>query len=95
MKPEDELLWGVLAIANEIGRPPRATYNLLRKGHITPARKVGNRWVVSRQSLWSWIRGDGGGRIEIRPISFDARLTGEQLARAVRGNYGPRGPGAS
>lgn len=65
----DELLWGVKAIASEIGREPRSTYHLLEAGHLPPAKKVGNRWVVSRQTLWAWLRGE----VQILPSPLEPR----------------------
>jgi hypothetical protein len=49
-KVADDLLWGVEAIAKEIGQPVRQVYWKLEKGTL-PAGKDGNIWVASRQAL--------------------------------------------
>jgi hypothetical protein len=45
-----DLVWGVEAIANIIGRTPRVTFHLCNTGEL-PARKVGGRWVIERSRL--------------------------------------------
>jgi hypothetical protein len=52
MEPKiaDDLLWGVEAIAREIGQPVRQVYWVLEKGEL-PAGKSGRVWVASRQAL--------------------------------------------
>ena len=45
-----DLLWGVRAIAADIGRSERSTYHLLEK-KLLPAQKYGGKWVASRQGL--------------------------------------------
>jgi hypothetical protein len=45
-----DLLWGVKAIAAEIGLSERVTYWQLETG-LLPAGKSGNTWVASRQNL--------------------------------------------
>ena len=45
-----DLAWGCDAIADEIGRTPRATFHMLMNGEL-PAKKVGGRWVASRKKL--------------------------------------------
>ncbi|MGO7210254.1 DNA-binding protein [Rhizobium ruizarguesonis] len=52
-----DLVWGAEAIARIIGKTPRATFHLLENGEITPARKVGNRWVVDRAQLLRFFMG--------------------------------------
>jgi hypothetical protein len=54
----DELIWGVQAIAHEIQREPRQTYHLLSTGELPVAKKVGGRWVVSRQRLRAFFAGE-------------------------------------
>jgi hypothetical protein len=54
-KVADDVLWGVKAIADEIGRPERQTYYGLEKGHI-PAGKVGEIWVAYRSVLRAHFR---------------------------------------
>jgi hypothetical protein len=52
MEPKiaSDLLWGVEAIAKEIGMPVRKVYWQLERGTL-PAGKIGNTWVGSRQTL--------------------------------------------
>ena len=45
-----DLVWGGEEIAKVIGRTARVTFILLEKGEL-PAKKVGGRWVASRQKL--------------------------------------------
>lgn len=45
-----EIVWGGEEIAKVIGRTARVTFSLLEKGEL-PAKKVGGRWVASRQKL--------------------------------------------
>ena len=45
-----DLIWGIAAIGEAIGRNPRQAYNLLENGKL-PARLVGGRWVSSRSAL--------------------------------------------
>jgi hypothetical protein len=49
-KVADDLLWGVKAIAKEIGQNERMTYWRLENGQL-PAGKTGNVYVASRQAL--------------------------------------------
>jgi hypothetical protein len=49
--PAGDFLWGAEEIAAIIGRSPRQTFNLLIRGQIRCARKVGGRWVASRSAL--------------------------------------------
>lgn len=46
----NDILWGASAIARVIGRSDRQTFDMLEKGNI-PAKKVGGRWVASREKL--------------------------------------------
>jgi hypothetical protein len=46
----DDLLWGVDAIAKEIGQPVRQVYRKLEQGQL-PAGKSGSIWIASRQRL--------------------------------------------
>ncbi|HEV7255757.1 MAG TPA: DNA-binding protein [Mesorhizobium sp.] len=45
-----DLVWGVNAIAQLIGRTDRQTFHMCQTGEL-PARKVGNRWVIERSRL--------------------------------------------
>jgi hypothetical protein len=58
-KPETplDLLWGCRAIAAEINRTERATFNLLETGQL-PAKKVGNTWVAVRGKLHALFDGE-------------------------------------
>ncbi len=51
-----DLVWGVQAIAREIGRNPRQTFHLLENGKL-PAGKVGGRWCASRAGLRQFFAG--------------------------------------
>jgi hypothetical protein len=46
----DDLAWGTVLIAKEIGRTPRQTVHLLENSRL-PAKKVGGRWCASRAAL--------------------------------------------
>ena len=54
--------WGAVAIAEAIERPVRETYWLLENGKL-PARRVGRKWVASRERL---IAHCSGGEAEPR-----------------------------
>lgn len=43
-------IWKIKEIAKAIGRSERQTFHLLASGQL-PAKKVGGRWVASRQKL--------------------------------------------
>ncbi|MBY5481929.1 DNA-binding protein [Rhizobium leguminosarum] len=45
-----DLIWGVEAIADLIGRTPRQTFHILKTGQL-PGKKVGGRWVAERSKL--------------------------------------------
>jgi hypothetical protein len=49
-KIEGDLVWGVSAIAREIGLSPRQTHYQLTNG-LLPAGQQGERWVASRRAL--------------------------------------------
>ena len=51
-----DLLWGVAAIAVEIGRPVKKTNRALAAGYL-PARKCGLIWVGSRRELRAHLTG--------------------------------------
>jgi hypothetical protein len=46
----EDVLWGVKAIAKEVGQPERQVYYKLERG-LLPAGKSGDTWVASRQAL--------------------------------------------
>ncbi len=52
-----DVIWGVAAIAQVIGRTPRQTYHALEKGAL-PAQKVAGRWCVSRRKLEQLFEGE-------------------------------------
>lgn len=54
-----DLIWGVTAIAKEIGRTNRQTFHMLENGYI-PARKVGGRWVAFRPELIASLSSNTG-----------------------------------
>ena len=54
---DSNFIWGAAAIACVIGRSVRATFHLLENGDL-PARKVGGRWVVDREVLAAFFRGE-------------------------------------
>lgn len=45
-----DLLWGVEAIAEVIGRTSRQVFHMLETGQL-PAKKVAGRWVAERGQL--------------------------------------------
>jgi hypothetical protein len=59
---DDVPIWGARAIAHAAGLPDRAAaYHLLEAGYL-PARKVGRKWVASRDRLRrALIGGERGG----------------------------------
>jgi hypothetical protein len=52
-----DLLWGAEAIGKAIGRSPRAIFHMLEAG-LLPAKRVGRRWVASREKLLRAVIGD-------------------------------------
>jgi hypothetical protein len=48
--PELGLIWGASAIAAALGTTRRRAFHLLESGAL-PAKKLGGRWVVSRDAL--------------------------------------------
>lgn len=53
-----DLVWGAEDIARVIGRTVRVTFHLLNTGAL-PAKKVGGRWVASRQKLADFFMKEG------------------------------------
>jgi len=49
-----DLVWEVAEIARLIGRNERQTFHLLASGKL-PAKKVGGRWVASREKLLAFF----------------------------------------
>jgi hypothetical protein len=54
-----DVLWGAEAIAKAIGQSERATYHLLAN-KLLPAKRIGGRWVASRQKLIEALIGESG-----------------------------------
>jgi hypothetical protein len=52
-----DLVWGVKAIAELIGRTERQTYHMLSTGRL-PAKQVGERWVAERGKLVRFFMDD-------------------------------------
>lgn len=52
-----DLVWGIENIGKLIGRSVPQTYHMLTTGKL-PARKVGERWVASRQKLIAFFMED-------------------------------------
>jgi predicted DNA-binding transcriptional regulator AlpA len=46
-----DLIWGVEAIGKLIGRSYQQTYHMIQCGHLPMVRKMGERYVASRQKL--------------------------------------------
>ncbi|RIY01478.1 DNA-binding protein [Aureimonas flava] len=52
-----DLIWGIGAIGEIIGRSERQTHYLVSIGEI-PARKLGGRWVIERSKLIETFTGE-------------------------------------
>ena len=46
-----DLVWGSENIAPIIGCTPRQVSNMLIRGHLPGAKKIGGRWCISEQAL--------------------------------------------
>lgn len=46
----NDILWGVKAIAGEIGVSERKAYYMLGQGYL-PGQKIGDTWTASRTKL--------------------------------------------
>jgi len=58
---EDEpldLIWGVQAIADLIGRSYQQTHHMISTGKLPMVKQVGERYVVSRQKLIAFFMED-------------------------------------
>ena len=53
----NDLVWGARAIGSVINRETRQTFGLLESKQL-PAKKVGGRWVASRQRLLNHLAGE-------------------------------------
>lgn len=58
IKSELDLVWGADEMAKLIGKSRRATYGMLEAGKL-PARRVGNRWCISRKVLTEFFETAG------------------------------------
>jgi hypothetical protein len=55
---ELDLVWGVQAIADIIGRSYQQTYHLIATGKLPMVKQVGERYVVSRKKLIAFFMED-------------------------------------
>jgi hypothetical protein len=55
----DTPIWGAARIAREVGLDRAQAYHLLSRG-LLPARRVGRRWVTTRDRLRQALTGDRG-----------------------------------
>lgn len=55
---ELDLVWGVQAIADIIGRSYQQTYHMIASGKLPMVKQVGERYVVSRAKLVAFFLED-------------------------------------
>lgn len=55
---ELDLVWGVEAIGNLIGRNYQQTYHMIRSGKLPMVKQVGERYVASRRKLIAFFMED-------------------------------------
>lgn len=55
---ELDLVWGVQAIADIIGRNYQQTYHMITTGKLPMVKQIGERYVVSRQKLVAFFLED-------------------------------------
>lgn len=53
-----DLVWGVQAIADIIGRSYQQTYHMIATGHLPMVKQIGERYVVSRSKLIAFFMED-------------------------------------
>ena len=53
-----DLVWGVQAIGNIIGRSYQQTYHMIATGKLPMVKQVGERYVVSRAKLVAFFMAD-------------------------------------
>lgn len=53
-----DLVWGVQAIADIIGRSYRQTYHMIDSGNLPCVKQVGQRYVASRSKLIAFFMED-------------------------------------
>ena len=57
-KEKLDLVWGVQAIADIIGRSYQQTYHMIATGKLPVVKQVGERYVVSRAKLIAFFMED-------------------------------------
>lgn len=62
MKPNEndklDLIWGVQAIADIIGRSYQQTHHMISTGKLPMVKQIGERYVVSRAKLIAFFMED-------------------------------------
>lgn len=53
-----DLIWGVGPIGELIGRTYKQTYHMIQNGRLPMVKRVGERYVASRQKLVEFFLGD-------------------------------------
>lgn len=53
-----DLIWGVGPIGELIGRTYQQTYHMIQSGHLPMVKRVGERYVASRQKLIAFFLED-------------------------------------
>lgn len=53
-----DLIWGVQAIADIIGRSYQQTHHMISKGKLPMVKQIGERYVVSRAKLIAFFTDD-------------------------------------
>jgi hypothetical protein len=59
-KIQNDVVWGAREIGREVGLDRGAAYHLLSRG-LLPAKRVGRKWVASRDQLRRALTGDQAG----------------------------------
>jgi hypothetical protein len=62
-KIQDDIIWTAARIAREVGLDRGAAYRLLSHG-LLPAKRVGRKWVASRDQLRRALTGEQAGGLE-------------------------------
>lgn len=55
-----DLIWGIEEIGKLIGRNYQQTYHMVSTGKLPMVRRVGERYVASRQKVISFFMEDAG-----------------------------------
>lgn len=53
-----DLVWGVAAIGELIGRSYQQTYHMIQSGHLPMVKQVGERYFASRKKLIAFFLED-------------------------------------